>query len=80
MGEMRLTPAADGLVRVLSWHPGHAIAVSGFYLRKSSVRAPLTGGPPFQANLRSLQAEMGAYIGQSQDYLQNSVQLESTGY
>jgi len=45
VGEMRLTPVANGLVRGLPWHPGHAIAVSGFYLREPSVRAPLRGEP-----------------------------------
>lgn len=51
VGEMRLTPAAGGLVKTLTWYPGHAIAVTGFYLREPSVRAPLKG----EALIRRLQ-------------------------
>ena len=43
MGEMRLTPAPEGLVKALPWYPGHAIAISGFYQREPSIRAPLRG-------------------------------------
>ena len=43
VGEMRLAPAASSLVKVLRWQPLHAIAISGFYLREPSIRAPLKG-------------------------------------
>ena len=43
VGEMRVAPAAGSLVKVLRWQPLHAIAVSGFYLREPSIRAPLKG-------------------------------------
>ena len=43
VGEMRVAPAASSLVKVLRWQPLHAIAVSGFYLREPSIRAPLKG-------------------------------------
>ena len=40
---MRLTPASDGFVKALPWHPGHAIACSCFFQREPTVRAPLRG-------------------------------------
>ncbi|CAL5223477.1 g6000 [Coccomyxa viridis] len=45
VGEIRLTPAPNGFLKALPWHPGHAIAASGFYLREPSVRAPLRDFP-----------------------------------